>query len=311
MHPHTPVLLHEVLEALAIAPNRIYVDGTLGAGGHTEAILSADPTVRVFGFDRDPSALAIASERLSPFGDRFTAVHASYEAMGRMIAEHGLSGVDGVLLDLGISSMQIDQAARGFAFRLEGALDMRFDPTSADQTAADLVNTLTESALADILYHYGEENDSRRIARAIVAARPIHTTKHLAEVVASAIPAVHKKGKIHPATKTFQALRIAVNDELQTLERTLPIALSSLTPGGRLAVISFHSLEDRIVKQFLKLEATDCICPPRQPICTCGHLASLDLLTRKPISATDSEIALNPRARSAVLRVGEKKVSVS
>jgi 16S rRNA (cytosine1402-N4)-methyltransferase len=201
--------------------------------------------------------------------------------------------------------MQLDQAERGFAFRHDGPLDMRFDPTEPIPTAADLVNTLTDSALADLLYEYGEESDSRRIARAITAARPITTTQQLAEVIRGAVPAAHK-GRIHPATRSFQALRIAVNDELGAVRRVLPMALNLLQPGGRLAVISFHSLEDRIVKQFFKEEATECICPPKQPICTCGHHARVRLINRKPISGTEAEIAQNPRARSAQLRVAEK-----
>ncbi len=308
--PHIPVLLHQVLDTLAVEsrPDGLFIDGTLGAGGHTEAILSRASGARVLGFDRDPNALALARERLAPFGDRFVGVHASYEEMGKVAPEHGFSAVDGILLDLGISSMQVDQADRGFAFKHDGALDMRFDPSSDAPTAADLINTLAESALADIFYQYGEETDSRRIARAIVQYRttqPITRTKQLAEVIAGAIPKAHQ-GKIHPATRSFQALRIAVNDELGAVERVLPIALNLLKPGGRLAVISFHSLEDRIVKQFMKLESTDCICPPKQPICTCGHKASVTLVSRKPISAGDSEIAANPRARSAQLRVAER-----
>jgi 16S rRNA (cytosine1402-N4)-methyltransferase len=310
--PHIPVMLEPVLHGLAIDthPDGLYIDGTLGAGGHTEAILTRAAGSRVMGFDRDPAALALATARLALFGDRFASVHASYEQMGERAPQHGFSAgtVDGILLDLGISSMQVDQADRGFAFKHDGALDMRFDPTSDTPTAADLVNTLAEGALADIFYQYGEENDSRRIARAIVqarAAQSITRTRQLADIIAGAIPKAHQ-GKIHPATRSFQALRIAVNDELGAVERVLPIALSLLRPGGRLVVISFHSLEDRLVKQFMKLESTDCICPPKQPICTCGHKASIALVSRKPISADAAEIARNPRARSAQLRVAER-----
>ncbi len=309
MIPHQPVLLQAVLNGLAVEthPAGLFIDGTLGAGGHTAAILDATDSARVLGFDRDPAALVIAADRLRAYGERAMLVHDSYESMGARAPSLGFGVVDGILLDLGISSMQIDQADRGFAFRTDGPLDMRFDPTSDSSTAADLVNTLDETDLADILYRYGEETDSRRIARQIVAARPLDSTQRLAEVIARAIPSAHK-GKIHPATRSFQALRIAVNDELGAVERVLPIALNLLAPGGRLAVISFHSLEDRIVKQYFKREATDCLCPPKQPICTCGHLATIDLITRKPISADDAEIAANPRSRSAQLRIAEKRL---
>src|SRR5690606_15589262 len=306
--PHIPVLLAPVLDLLRVNELRAgrFVDGTVGAGGHAAAILEAAPDARLLGLDRDPAALALARERLAPFGERATLVHASYEDMPAQVAAWLGEGaqVDGILLDLGVSSMQLDQAERGFAFMQEGPLDMRFDPTSDAPTAADLVNLLEADELADILYRYGEERHSRRIAQAIVAARPFHTTRELAEVVASAYRGPREK--IHPATRTFQALRIAVNDELGAVERTLPRAIDLLRPGGRLAVISFHSLEDRIVKQTFKREATDCICPPRQPVCTCGHTASVKLITRKPVEADDAEIAHNPRSRSAKLRVVER-----
>lgn len=308
MIPHIPVLLNAVLDGLRVEehPAGRFIDGTLGAAGHTTAILKATQSARVLGFDRDTQALAIAAEQLAPFGERAVLVHANYDQMGKLAPPLGFSAVDGILLDLGISSMQVDQAERGFAFRADGPLDMRFDARSTEASAAELVNTLTESALADILYQYGEERDSRRIARAIAAARPIHTTKQLAEVIYAAVPAVHRQ-KIHPATRSFQALRIVVNDELGALERTLPVALDLLSVGGRLAAISFHSLEDRIVKQFFKREATDCLCPPRQLICTCGHTASVDLITRKPLSADEAETAANPRSRSAQLRIVQKR----
>jgi 16S rRNA (cytosine1402-N4)-methyltransferase len=306
--PHIPVLLAPVLDLLRVNELRAgrFVDGTVGAGGHAAAILEAAPDARLLGLDRDPAALALARERLAPFGERATLVHASYEDMPAQVAAWLGEGaqVDGILLDLGVSSMQLDQAERGFAFMQEGPLDMRFDPTSDVPTAADLVNLLEADELADILYRYGEERHSRRIAQAIVANRPFHTTRELAEVVASAYRGPREK--IHPATRTFQALRIAVNDELGAVERTLPRAIDLLRPGGRLAVISFHSLEDRIVKQTFKREATDCICPPRQPVCTCGHTASVKLITRKPVEADDAEIAHNPRSRSAKLRVVER-----
>jgi 16S rRNA (cytosine1402-N4)-methyltransferase len=303
---HVPVLLQPVLNGLNVAakPDGLYLDGTVGAGGHASVILEVAPQARLLGFDRDPRSLSIARDTLSRFGDRVTLVHANYNTMGTVAPQHGFTHVDGILLDLGISSMHVDEAERGFAFRTDGPLDMRFDPTSDEPTAADLVNTLDADELADIIYQYGEERDSRRIARAILAARPLHTTRQLAEVIEKA----HRgpREKIHPATRTFQALRLAVNDELGALEQALPQAISLLRPSGRLAVISFHSLEDRIVKQYFRNESTDCLCPPQQPICTCGHQASVRLVNRKPIVADDAEIAANPRSRSAKLRVVEK-----
>jgi 16S rRNA (cytosine1402-N4)-methyltransferase len=307
--PHIPVLLDAVLDGLRAAdlPAARFVDGTLGAGGHAAAILSAAPESRLLGLDRDPAALTLAAERLAPFGERITIRHASYEQIAEMVPPwlEGETGVDGILLDLGLSSMQVNDPARGFAFMHEGPLDMRFDSSSGGITAADIVNTWDADEIADILFHCGEERNSRRIARAIIAARPITTTRRLAEVVAQAQRGPRQK--IHPATRTFQALRIAVNDELGAVERVLPHAIDLLRPGGRLAVISFHSLEDRIVKQTFREEATGCLCPPRQPVCTCGHVARVTLITRKPITPTAAEIAQNPRARSAKLRIAERR----
>jgi 16S rRNA (cytosine1402-N4)-methyltransferase len=302
--PHTPVLLQPVLDALLTRPDALFIDGTLGAGGHAAALLTAAPESRLLGVDRDPRSLAIAQERLAPFAGRVTLLHANYDAIGEVAPAHGFGVVDGILLDIGISSMHVDEAERGFAFRHDGPLDMRFDPTEGP-TAADLVNTLSADALADLFHRYGEEPDSRRIARAIVAARPLTTTQQLAAVIAAAVP--HRRERLNPATRPFQALRIAVNDELGALERALPQAVKLLRPGGRLAVISFHSLEDRIVKQFIKTESTDCLCPPNQPVCTCGHVATLRPLHRKPITADEAEIAANSRARSAKLRAAERR----
>ena len=305
---HIPVLLDAVLDGLRVAdrPGGLFVDATLGLAGHSAALLAANPTARIIGFDRDVQAIAVACERLAAFGDRAQIVHASYDQLASALTTLNIDQVDGILFDLGVSSLQLDNADRGFAFRIDGALDMRFDQTAALPTAADLVNSWAESAIADLLYQYGDEPQSRRIARAIVAARPITTTSQLAAVIARAAPAP-RGHKIHPATRSFQALRIVVNDELGALERTLPVAISALRPGGRLAVISFHSLEDRLVKQFFRLEATDCICPPQQPICTCDHHATIDLISHKPIEASDAEIAANPRSRSAKLRIVEKR----
>jgi 16S rRNA (cytosine1402-N4)-methyltransferase len=304
--PHVPVLLSAVLDGLNVAahPDGLFIDGTVGAGGHAAAILKAAPRARLLGFDRDPRSLDVARAALSPYQDRVTLVHANFDQMGELAPVHGYAAVDGILLDLGISSMHVDDPARGFAFRIDGPLDMRFDPASRVPTAADLINTLDVDDLAALIYQYGEERDSRRIARAIVAARPLHTTRQLAETIERARRGPHEK--IHPATRTFQALRIAVNDELGALERVLPQALRQLKPGGRLAVISFHSLEDRIVKQFFRDESTDCLCPPRQPVCTCGHKATIALVNRKPLVAGDAEIASNPRSRSAKLRIAVK-----
>jgi 16S rRNA (cytosine1402-N4)-methyltransferase len=229
-------------------------------------------------------------------------MQASYDSLLEVLREAGWEEVDGILLDLGLSSMQLDSPERGFSFQHDAPLDMRFDP-AAPTTAADLVNTLPQEELADLIYHYGEERASRRIARAIVKARPVQTARQLANVIESVLP---RKGRIHPATQTFQALRIAVNQELDRVENVLPQAVAALKPGGRLAIISFHSLEDRIVKEYFRRESRDCLCPPRQPVCTCGHKATLKEITRKPITPGEAEIAANPRARSAKLRVVEK-----
>jgi 16S rRNA (cytosine1402-N4)-methyltransferase len=303
--PHLPVLLEPILAHLL--PAERVIDGTAGAGGHSAALL-AGGAGGLLAFDLDPLAIALAGERLAPFVGRATLIHDSYHMLRAHALAHGWGdGVDAILLDLGVSSMQFDMAERGFSFRADAPLDMRFDPTRAIPTAAELVNTLDADALADILYQYGEEHDSRRIARAVIAARPIKTTGALAAVVERAVHRPPKGHSIHPATRTFQALRIAVNDELRTIERALPEAIDLLRPGGRIAVISFHSLEDRIVKEALRLAATDCICPPRVPVCVCGHVASLSRITRKPIVADVQEIAHNPRSRSARLRIGWKK----
>ena len=304
--PHIPVLLDAVLDLLRVRerPAGLFVDGTVGAGGHAAAILENAPESRLLGLDRDPAALDLARARLAPFGARATLAHASYTQMDAAVSDRlgpDQTGVDGILLDLGLSSMQVDDAERGFAFMQDGPLDMRFDPSAGGITAAEIVNTWDAGALADILFDYGEERNSRRIARAIVDARPLESTRALAEVVAQAQRGPRQK--IHPATRTFQALRIAVNGELEAVERVLPLAINLLRPGGRLAVISFHSLEDRIVKQRFKYEAADCICPPHQPICTCGHTARVTLVTSKPIQADEAEMRRNPRSRSAKLRV--------
>ncbi len=300
--PHQPIMVAEILDALRPKDHHLYIDGTLGAGGHTAAILSVAPQARIIAFDRDPEAIALAKSRLEGFD--VTIIHDSYISMQKVLHSYDIDGLaDGILLDLGASSMQFDRAERGFAFRLDGPLDMRFDPSSDGPTAADLVNELPADALADILYRFGEEKQSRRIARAIVEARPIYTTRQLATLIEK-LP--HSREKIHPATRTFQALRIAVNDELKAVEAVIPMAIACLRTGGRLAVLTFHSLEDRLVKQAFKQAATDCLCPPKQPLCTCGHVATVRLINRKPIVASETEIKDNQRARSAKLRVVER-----
>ncbi len=302
--PHQPVLYQEVLEALRPRAGGRYVDGTLGAGGHAFGILEASsPDGVLLGLDVDPAALALAAERLALFGERALLRRGSYADLAAHLQAVGWEGVDGILLDLGVSSMQVDVAERGFSFRHDAPLDMRFDP-SQPLTAADLVNTLDEAALADILWRYGEERRSRQVARAIVRHRPIRTTGELAEVVTGATRS-GKRG-MHPATRTFQALRIAVNRELDNLERVLPQAVAALNPGGRLAVIAFHSLEDRMVKHFLRAESGYCVCPPEMPHCDCDRPARVRLLKPFPMRPTAEEMARNPRARSARLRVAEK-----
>ncbi len=281
-----------------------YVDGTLGLGGHAVGILRASgPDGRLLGLDVDTEALELGTKRLREFGERAVLKHGSYAELAQHLERLGWGKVAGVLLDLGASSIQFDRAERGFSFQQEGPLDMRFDPTGL-LTADQIVNQWPQEELADILFQYGEERHSRRIARAIVNARPLENTAQLAAVIAKALGG--RRGGIHPATRSFQALRIVVNGELQALEEALPQMVAVLQPQGRLAIIAFHSLEDRAVKQFLRRESQDCICPPGQPTCTCGHTASLNEITRKPIRPGEREVAANPRARSARLRVAEK-----
>ena len=295
---HTPVLLSEVVTGLAPRSGGHYIDGTLGGGGHAAAILEASaPGGRLLGIDTDPAALAAAAKRLASFGERVTLAHGNFRELARLARANGFEPADGMLLDLGVSSHQLDTPERGFSFLTDAPLDMRMDPTSGE-TAADLVDELSEGELADLIYRYGEERGSRRIARAIVAERRtsrIATTGALAEIVARALGGRH--GKIHPATRTFQALRIAVNHELESLEAALPQAVEVLAPGGRLAVIAFHSLEDRIVKQFFRAES--------------GYGGAtgpirLRIITKKPIEAGAAEARTTPRARIAKLLIAEK-----
>lgn len=304
---HQPVMASEVLHYLAPRPDGLYVDATAGGGGHSLALLQAmQATGPISGgllsLDADPAAVARASERISPYAHCAVVVQANFRTLATVAPQHGFAAVDGILLDLGLSSDQLEDVSRGLSLMADGPLDMRLDPGLA-QTAADLVNELAERDLADLIYRYGEDRQSRRIARAIVLARPVYTTARLAEVIARA---VGRRSRIHPATRSFQALRIAVNEELDALEEVLPQAVDLLRPCGRLVVISFHSLEDRIVKQFMQHEARDCVCPPSMPACQCGHKATLRVVTRKPVEPSPEEVALNPRSRSAKLRVAER-----
>ena len=306
---HVPVLAREVMDFLSPQPSGRYIDGTAGGGGHSWDLLTAsahaespDRGGRVLSIDADPNAVARVRERLQPFGHRSVVVQSNFRDLAAIARNTGFYPADGILLDLGLSSDQLEQEARGFSMMTDQPLDMRFDPAQ-ETSAAALVNTLPEGELADLIYAYGEERLSRRIAKAIVYSRPIESTAQLAQIIERA---VGRRGRLHPATRTFQALRIAVNDELGALADALPQAVALLRPGGRLAVISFHSLEDRIVKQFVQREAQDCICPPQVLVCQCHHTASLRPVTRKPVEPSAEEIARNPRSRSAKLRVAER-----
>jgi 16S rRNA (cytosine1402-N4)-methyltransferase len=315
---HVPVMLEEVLKYLRPEPGGHYIDGTLGGGGHTEVILERSaPDGKVLGIDTDLQALARVRERLAEAvsSGRLVLAHGNFAELARIVDEAGFVSIQGILLDVGFSSHQMDNAERGFSFSVDGPLDMRLDQ-SQGMSAADLVNSASEKELADLIWRYGEEKRSRQIARRIVRERSkgaITRTAQLAQLAAAGVP--YKPGAIHPATKTFQALRIAVNHELDALEAVLPQMLDVLSAkgneekggkrGGRMVVISFHSLEDRIVKEFMRREARDCICPPQVPVCVCGHKARLRLLTAKPVIPTAQEVIANPRARSAKLRAAE------
>jgi 16S rRNA (cytosine1402-N4)-methyltransferase len=300
---HVPVLYQEVIAGLRPKPGGHYIDATVGGGAHARGLLKASsPDGQLLGMDADPTAIAQARQSLAEYGERAILVNGNFADLKEIAARHGFCPVGGILLDLGLSSFQLERAERGFAFQLEGPLDMRFNPQQGP-TAADLVNTLPEDRLADLLWRYGEEHQARRIARAIVAHRPLRTTRELAEIVQRT---VSRRRRIHPATRTFLALRIAVNQELDALSRALPQAVELLAPGGRLAVISFHSLEDRIVKVFFRDEARGCICPPDVPVCVCHHQPALEVLTKKPIRPSEAEVRRNPRSRSARLRLASR-----
>lgn len=302
---HLPVLLEEVLAHLAPETGRTYADATLGAGGHAEAILErCAPEGRLLGIDQDPLSLQLAGERLARFRERFKPVQGNFSTIGELLPPDFKPLSGGILADIGVSSMQLDTAERGFSFMKEAPLDMRMSPSNP-VTAADLVNGWSAEELQRIFSEYGEEHMSRSIAQAIVARRrerPFETTTDLASLISELYKSRGKHEKIHPATRVFQALRIAVNDELGSLERFLNQLPNLLAPGARIVIISFHSLEDRIIKQFFQAESRDCLCPPRLPVCQCGHRATLKILTRKPVEASDNEIRQNPRSRSARLR---------
>ncbi len=300
---HVPVMVGEVAVWLRPRPGACLVDATLGLGGHAAALLAAAPGTRLLGLDRDAAALALARERLRTAADRVVLRQARYSELGAILADVGWGGADGVLLDLGVSSLQLDDARRGFSFQREGPLDMRMDPAAA-LSAAEVVNEWPEGELARIVAAYGEEPRARAVARAIVRARPLTTTTDLARVVGRVLG--RGRPGIDPATRTFQAIRIAVNDELGELERFLADGWTVLRPGGCLAVLAYHSLEDRRVKSAFRRWAADCLCPPRVPRCVCGWSAKVRVLTRRPLRPSDTEVARNPRARSARLRVVER-----
>ncbi len=305
---HVSVLLHECIDGLNIRPDGVYVDGTLGGAGHSSQIAARLTTGSLVGIDRDRVALAAAGERLASFGDRVTLVHSNFCEIAQVLKDLGVSGVDGILLDLGVSSPQLDDGARGFSYMADAPLDMRMNSQDT-LTAAAVVNTWSYEELRRILYDYGEERYAPQIAAAICRVRqqrPIETTQELVDVIRSAMPASALREKQHPAKRSFQAIRIAVNDELGSVEKVMADAIPCLNPGGRLAVITFHSLEDRIVKNAMAAAAKGCTCPPNFPVCVCGNKPKVKLIAKKPIVSTQQELDANPRARSAKLRICEK-----
>ncbi len=305
---HVSVLLEECIEGLNIKPDGIYVDGTLGGAGHSSQIAARLTTGRLIGIDRDPVALKAAGERLAPFADRVTLVHSNFCEIASVLQELNIPGVDGILLDLGVSSPQLDDGARGFSYMADAPLDMRMNNEDT-LTAHTVVNTWPYEELKRILYDYGEERYAPKIAAAICARReekPIETTLELVEIIRSAMPSAALREKQHPAKRSFQAIRIAVNDELGSVEKVMRDAIPCLNPGGRLAIITFHSLEDRIVKNGMAEAAKGCTCPPNFPVCVCGKKPKVKLISRKPIVSGEEELERNPRARSAKLRVCEK-----
>ena len=307
-YTHKPVLLDACIQALNIRSDGIYVDGTLGRAGHSMEIARRLTTGRLICIDRDQAAIDAARVRLAPWLDRVTLVRSNFSELGEILSGAGVSGADGMLFDLGVSSPQLDDASRGFSYMQDAPLDMRMD-TSAPLSAYEVVNTWSQEELRRILYEYGEERYAPAIAKAIVRARetaPVNTTLELVEIIRGAMPPAALREKQHPAKRSFQAIRIAVNGELDALPPMLEAAVDGLNPGGRLAVITFHSLEDRIVKRTLADLAKGCICPPEFPVCVCGRKPRVRLVNRKPVTADGAELADNPRARSAKLRVAEK-----
>ncbi|MGI6527863.1 MAG: 16S rRNA (cytosine(1402)-N(4))-methyltransferase RsmH [Caldicoprobacterales bacterium] len=304
---HIPVLLKETLDYLKPKPGGIYVDGTMGGGGHSEEILKRiHPTGRLIGIDRDPAAIQAASRRLEAWSDCFTAVHGNYVDIRDILTQLSIDAVDGVLLDLGVSSHQLDTPERGFSYHDDVRLDMRMD-TTQEFSAYELINQSSLEELSQMIWEYGEERWAKRIAAFIVENRPLETTAQLVEVIKKAVPAAARRGGPHPARRTFQALRIAVNQELSLLEQAVRNAAEALKPGGRLCVITFHSLEDRIVKNTFRSLNNPCTCPPGAPVCICGRTPVVDLITRKPLVPGQEELTANVRARSAKLRVCEKR----
>ena len=305
---HVSVLLDECIHALNIKPDGIYVDGTLGGAGHSSQIAARLTTGRLIGIDRDPKALKAAGERLAPFGDRVTLVHSNFSQLDEVLDNLGIEGVDGILLDLGVSSPQLDEAERGFSYMADAPLDMRMNSEDS-LTAFEVVNTWPKEELRRILYEYGEERYAPQIAAAIDRRRaqmPIETTLELVDVIRSAMPPAALREKQHPAKRSFQAIRIAVNDELGAVGRVLEVAVPKLNRKGRLAIITFHSLEDRLVKNGMAANAKGCTCPPNFPVCICGNKPKVKLISKKPIVSGEAELERNPRARSAKLRVCEK-----
>ena len=305
---HISVLLQECLDGLDIKPDGIYVDGTLGGAGHSSQIAKRLTTGRLIGIDRDPVALKAAGERLAPYGDRVTLVHSNFCEIRQVLEELNIPGVDGILLDLGVSSPQLDDGERGFSYMADAPLDMRMNGQDA-LTAAEVVNQWPKEELKRILYDYGEERYAPQIAAAICRRReekPIETTLELVDIIRSAMPPAALREKQHPAKRSFQAIRIAVNDELGSVEKVMKDAIPALNPSGRLAIITFHSLEDRIVKTAMAAASRGCTCPPSFPVCVCGKKPDVKLVTRKPIVASAQELEENPRSRSAKLRVCEK-----
>lgn len=306
---HVSVLLKECINGLNIKPDGIYVDGTLGGGGHSFHILQRLETGRLIGIDQDTDALTAATNRLKIYGDKFIPVHSNFSNLKQVLETLEIKKIDGLLLDLGVSSFQLDEAERGFSYMNDGKLDMRMNQSDAF-TAYEVVNEYSERKLTEIISEYGEENWANRIAKFIVEARsskPIETTFELVEIIKNAIPAAARKDGPHPAKRTFQAIRIEVNNELRIIEQTIEDAVKHLNKGGRIAIITFHSLEDRIVKNAYKKLAQGCTCPPEFPVCVCGGKPKVKIITKKPILPSDDEIEGNPRARSAKLRVAEKK----